>query len=143
MQVIGFNFTKISAERIKDKITAKPGTSIEFTDLEKEKVEILKDSEAIKITFKYSVDYDDSEKKDNPEGTVLFEGKIILSVLKDETKDIIKAWKKKKLPQDLNIFLFNLILRRCTPKSIFFEDEIGLPIHTPMPKLSPTQEGSN
>ena len=48
MQVIGFNFTKISAER-EDKLERYSlNTNIEFTNLEKEEVELLKDSNAIK-----------------------------------------------------------------------------------------------
>ena len=141
MQVIGFNLTKMSGEKLQEIVAARPNTSIEFTNLQKEKFELLKDSEAIKISFKYSVAYEDSErKKDTPQSNILIEGHIVLSVSKDESKEITKAWKKKKLPPNLNLHLFNLILRRCTPKAIFLEDEIALPFHTPMPRLSPKKE---
>ena len=140
MQIIGFNFTKMSAEKSKD-ITKGPNTHIEFTDLEKEKIDILKDAEAIKISFKYDLLYGDKDQeKDNLEGNISFEGKVSLSVQKDEAKKITKSWKKRKLPDDMNVFLFNLILRRCTPKAVHFQDEIGLPFHVPMPKLTPKRE---
>jgi len=138
MQVVGFNLIKISAEREKARVTSKPSTGIEFTDIEKEKVELLKDQEVVKISFKYLITYGDTEKKkQKPQGEVLFEGDIALSVTKEEAKEITKAWKKKQLPPGMNLNLFNVILRRCTPKAIFLEDEINLPFHTPMPKLSP------
>lgn len=135
MKVIGFNLTKIAAEKKQQKITAKPNTSIEFTDIEKEKVDLLKDAEALKISFLYNTSYQDQEKKEK-QGEIIFEGDIALAVSKEESKDIQKSWKKKQVPSSLNLFLFNLILRRCTPKAIMLEDEVSLPFHTPMPRLS-------
>jgi hypothetical protein len=139
MKVIGFNFTKIVAEKKQQKITAKPNTSIEFTNIDKEKVELLKDNEALKISFLYNTAYQDQDKKEK-QGEIIFEGDIILAVSKDESKDIQKSWKKKQIPSSLNLFLFNLILRRCTPKAIMLEDEISLPFHTPMPRLTSKQK---
>jgi hypothetical protein len=138
MRIIGFNLSKLSAERLSAKVSKKPATSIEFVDLKKENVDLLKDSEIIKIFFKYSVLYGEQEKE--RDGSVAIEGDVMISVAKEESKEITKSWKKKKLPGALNINLFNLILRRCTPKAIFFEDEIGLPIHTPMPRLQQKKE---
>lgn len=137
MRVVGFNLTKIAAEKTAESINEKPTTGIEFVDLVKEKTDLLKDGELIKVTFTHSINYGEEKKK---EGNVFFEGNISLSVTKDESKDIMKNWKKKKLSPSLNLSLFNLILRRCTPKAIFLEDEVGLPIHTPMPKLQPKKE---
>lgn len=137
MQVIGFHFTKVFAEKYEDKVTAKPTTSIEFIDLEKDNVDFLKDSEALKIKFKYVLSYEESAKKNKSQGEISFEGKIIISASKEESKEITNHWKNKKLPTHINLNLFNLILKRCTPKAIAFQDEISLPFHTPMPKLGP------
>ncbi len=138
MNVIGFSFTKISAEKNQAKITSPPGVSLEFTNLEKEPLDILKDAEAIKVFFKHSISYQEAEKKkEAPQGAVNFEGSIVLSVSKEEAKELFKSWKKKQLPPNINIFLFNLILKKCTPKAVFLEDEVNLPFHTPMPKFSP------
>lgn len=138
MRIIGFNLTKISAEKTTERIVKKPSTSIEFIDVKEDKTDILKEGKIIKITFKYSVLY--GEQENNKEGEVICHGDIILSVMKDESKEITKDWKKKKLPTPMNIILFNFILRRCTPKAIFLEDEVALPIHTPMPKLQQKKE---
>src|SRR3989344_4166073 len=111
MQVLGFNFTKILAEKV-SKVTKPPVTSIEFIDLEKEKVDFLKETEAVKISFKYGLLYEGNTKGEakeeqkeesegeNKEGSVLFEGNVIISVNKDELKEITKLWKKKNLPQE-------------------------------------------
>lgn len=138
MRIIGFNLTKIFAERTSDKITKKPSTSIEFIDLKEDKTDFLKEDKVLKIFFKYSINY--GEQENEKEGELIFQGNMILSVSKDESKEITKAWKNKSLPASINVTLFNFILRRCTPKAIFIEDEISLPIHTPMPKIESKKE---
>ena len=54
MQIIGFNLTKVLAERSPDFTRSAINTNIEFSNVEKEKVDLLKDAEAIKISFKFS-----------------------------------------------------------------------------------------
>ena len=138
MRVIGFNLTKASAEKVVEIVTKRPSTKIEFLELNEDKTDILKDGVIVNIAFSYSVIYDEQEK--DKEGEVIFKGNIILSVSKEESKEINKNWKKKKLPAPMNIVLFNFILKKCTPKAIFLEDEVSLPIHTPMPKLQQKKE---
>jgi hypothetical protein len=140
MQVIGFNFTKMSAEKMQ-KLIKNPSTHIEFIDLESEKIDLLKDNEAVKVFFTYDLLYGEGKdtKKEDSDAVVSFHGNISLSVSKDEFKEITNSWKDKRLPSDMNVFLFNLILRRCTPKAVHLQDEIGLPFHVPMPKLTPKQ----
>ena len=133
MRIIGFNFTKISAEKITEKITKKPSMSIEFLELKEDKIDLLKEEKIVKISFKYSLAY--GEQENDKEGEISFKGDIILSVTKEESRGIAKNWKKKQLPSPMNIILFNLILKRCTPKAVFLEDEVALPIHVPTPKL--------
>ena len=142
MRIIGFNFTKIAAEKNLETYKPNVSTNIEFLNVEKEDVNLLKDSEATRVSFKYTLSYDNAKdpesakrKIEGKSGEVIFEGKIILSLDKDESKNIYKAWKKKELPNDFKVPLFNLILRRCTSKSLSLQDEIGLPPHIPMPRL--------
>ncbi len=149
MKPIGFNFTKILAQKT---AAANKGhtktTNIEFTDITPEEIPLLKDEEAIRISFSFSIDYEDSQSSDNKESTkqknkkpsedrVLLEGIIILSGKKDEIQNITKAWKKKVLSDAIKIPIFNLILRKCSPKAIYLEDEVNLPSHLPMPQLQP------
>ena len=92
MRVLGFNFTKISADKSPD---FKPGPiniNIEFIDVKQDKVEILRDLEILNIYFRFTVDYSElsaesekkSDKRDKDEkkanfGQVLFEGAVLLS----------------------------------------------------------------
>lgn len=143
MQVIGFNLNKISAEKPDNFSKSNVNTNIEFTDLGKEDTKILSDgTKATKLSFEYSVNYEDAEeakkkKEGDTTGAVFLSGSIILATSKEETKDIEKAWKKKKLPQQLQIALYNLILKKCSPQALYFEDQLGLPLHVPIPQITP------
>ncbi|MAG59473.1 hypothetical protein CMO96_01645 [Candidatus Woesebacteria bacterium] len=137
MNVIGFNFTKMEASRSSE---FKPGftitTDIEFTDVKEHTLEVLKDNKAMVISFLYRINYMEKKKE---VATIYFEGDITLSVTNDEIKEITKQWKKKKLPNTFKIPFFNLILKRCTPKALIIEEDIGLPNHLPLPKIGPAQ----
>ena len=136
MQVIGFSFKKISAEKFQPFKKANVGNNIDFVNIEKEHIDVLKEAEAAKISFTYSLIYEDPEKKENKLAELTFQGTIVLSITKEESKEISKAWKKKQLPPPVRIALFNVILRKCTPKAIYLQDEIALPPHIPMPRLT-------
>ena len=150
MQIIGFNFTKMSVERVPD---FKPGpinTSIEIIDVQKDEIKLLKDTQAMRLTFKYSITYDEkgkgnekekkADKNDKPSAEVNFEGNIILSINKEELKNIQKSWKKKQLPPMMQIPLYNVILRKCSPRAAYLEEEINLPTHLPIPQLKPSNQ---
>ncbi len=144
MQVIGFNFTKIMAERPTESVRgATINTNIEFANIENENLPLLKDQSALKITFKFSVNYIDAgQKKETSLGNILFEGVILIATPPAVAKELLKNWKKKELTHAAQLPLFNLILRRCTLKALDLEDQVGLPTHIPLPHLSPkTDEG--
>lgn len=136
MQLIGFNLKKIHAERSQNFKRGPINTNIEFVEVEKDKVDFLKDLDAIRISFIFTVTYADPEKKDEPkQGEVLFEGDLALSATKDELKDIIKSWKKKQLPDNIRFPLINYILKKCSARALSLEDELNLPTHIPFPQV--------
>ena len=147
MQIIGFNFTKISGTKSLD---FKPGTintHIEFINVEKEKLDLFKEEEALKLSFRFIILYGEIRKDEieqpninESDADITFEGTLILSLPKEESKEIQKAWKKKNLPQTFQAPLYNFILRKCTPKAVFLEDEIGLPTHLKVPQISFSKE---
>ena len=138
MQVIGFGFNKISAEKKQDfQARSEVNTNIEFTGMEKEKITLLEqDKEPIRITFKYTITYDNKEKKKDQQASINFDGYIILSTEKNEIKDIMKFWKKKEIPTGFKVPLFNIILHRCTAKALMLEQDINIPSHYPLPRLT-------
>ena len=137
MNLLGFNFTKISAEKDLKFDYSDIKTNIEFTNIEKDEIPFLKDAEAIKVFFKFTVEYNkkiEKEEKKEVQGKLVFEGIVLLSSEKDESKEIIKSWKNKELPQKIKTPLFNLILKKCSIKAVSLEEDLDLPTHFPFPR---------
>jgi hypothetical protein len=135
MQIIGFNLTKISVQReekIEGKLEIKQNIGID--DVSEENIPITKD-DAIKIKFTFSVDYNEGKF-----AKVEFKGHIIVLPEKQELKDFLKSWKDKQVPEGIRTPLFNFIMSKCNIKALSLEDEMNLPLHVPMPKLSAQPE---
>ena len=145
MQVIGFNLTKIHGERFPHFSKAGINNNLEFVNVEKDKVDILKELEALKISFKYSLLYGDIEKPENTkqedkQGEICFEGNLILSAASEEAKDFHKMWKKKEVPKSSVAPLYNFILRRCSTKAINLQEDLGLPSpYLKVPQIQPKE----
>lgn len=128
MKIIGFNFTKIHGNRSLDfKPSTSINTNIEVIDIEKAQIEVIKDIESLKLTFKFSLMYKEDEKKDSKQAEISFEGAVLMAVDAQETKEILKSWKKKEVPQIVRPALFNYILQKCSVKALSIEEDLNLP----------------
>jgi hypothetical protein len=137
MNIVGFNFLKISADRdSKIKSIDNISTSIDVIELTKESVPFLKESDGLKITFKYVIDYDPRYAQ------ILFEGALMVSADPEMVKETLKQWKKKQLTAEFKIPLFNTIMSKCNLKALNLEEEMGLPLHIKFPHFS-TQTQQN
>lgn len=143
MQIIGFNFTKLAAEHPGKLSTPYDiNTNIEFLDVIPQPTELLKDSQALRVDFKFIISYSShsSDKKTSePLAKVEINGNSIVAAQKDETDEFQKNWKKKNHTDLAKINLFNFIIRRCTPKALELEEDVGLPLHIPLPKVAAKQ----
>ena len=131
MKIIGFKIKKVSAERksdIKGKLEIKSGLNID--DITKEEIQIS-EKPSMKFDFSYTVDYSPDIAK------IEINGSIIALDDSNESKEILKDWKKKKFNHAIKLPLFNFIMDKCNLKALQLEEEIGLPFHIPMPKLAP------
>ena len=134
MKIIGFNLLKISSEKKENlKGELKISQNINIEEITKEKISISKD-EALKIKFQFTIDYGEDFAK------IEFKGNILLLPEKEEFKKILKKWKDKKLEDEFRMPLFNFIMAKCTIKALNLEDELSLPPHIQMPRISPKQE---
>lgn len=133
MRIIGFNFTKISIERLTDtgpEGELKIGTQIDVPEIKEIKSDILKTKEEILAAkFTYEVNYDPNFAK------VGLEGRILIALNPKIAKDVLKQWKKKKIPEDFRILLFNVILKKSSLKALDLEEELNLPLHIPLPSF--------
>lgn len=132
MRLIGFNFTKLNAERLPNSPESiKFNTKINISSIEPLKSDLLKvKDELIKVDFIYSVLYEPDFAK------LELSGNILLSVEPKIAREVLRGWKDKKTSEDFRIFIFNIILRKSNIKALQLEDELGLPPHIPLPSLN-------
>ena len=142
MKLLNIFFNSISGQRNEAIKSYNTNITIDYLEIEKEKIEILKETDAIKISFKLAIEYSGKDKEKEKAGHVFFEGKIILSANKDESKEIMKYWKKKEVPAALKATLFNALIKKCTPKALLLEEELNLPFHASIPQLRPQPQPS-
>ena len=131
MKLVGFNFTKISAEREKNlKENLSFNTKIDISSIEPFKSDFFKTKEDIfSIDFIYTISYNQDLAK------IEIKGNILLSADQKIVKEIIKNWKDKKISDDFRIFFFNLVLKKANIKALQLEEELNLPTHIPLPSI--------
>ena len=130
MRIIGFNLTKILAERQEeDGQGIRVDQNIDIKDIKEEKIPIT-NNKALKIKFTLTVTY----SKDF--GKIEFEGSIMTLPDEGEFKSIMDSWKDKKIPENMRLGIFNFIMVKCNIKALYLEDEMGMPLHVPMPRLT-------
>ncbi len=133
MRIIGFTLQKISIERKKDikgKLEIKSDMHIE--DVEKENIDIAGD--ILKFSYIYQINYEPSYAE------IIFKGTVLVVPDKSEDiKKVLKEWKKKKMPDEIRVFLFNFIMAKCNLKALQLEEDLALPPHIPLPRITPQQ----
>ncbi len=131
MKIIGFNLSKISAEK-KEKSPEKLqiNQNIDIQDIGKEKI-LISQNDILIVKFKFSIDYSENFAK------VEFSGAVLIMPEKAELKEILNSWKDKKIQDNVRTPLFNFIMSKCNIKALNLEDELGLPFHMPMPRINP------
>tara|TARA_Y100000034_G_C6694823_1_gene306115 strand:+ start:128 stop:529 length:402 start_codon:yes stop_codon:yes gene_type:complete len=131
MKVIGFNFKKISAEKTSDNFKdLKINTNINVLNIKQIKSEVFQSKEElVELEFDYSIDYNPNIAK------ISLSGVILIMVDSKIVKDFIKQWKKKKIPDEYKVLIFNIILKKSNLKGMQLEDELNLPLHIPLPSV--------
>lgn len=130
MKIIGFTVSKISGEKkklIQEKLEIK--SNIDIKDIQKQKINIS-ENPGLKIDFEFKVDYDPKV------ANILIGGSIIVLDDDKQSEDILKNWKKKKFEHPIKLPLFNFIMEKCNLKSLQLEEDLALPFHIPLPKLT-------
>lgn len=139
MKLMGFNFTKIHAEKKEAQIQKiNINTNIDISDIHKVKSDILKTKEEIiAVGFDYSINYDPGYAK------IDFAGVVLVSLEQKESEEVIKMWKEKQIPENFKVSIFNVILKKSSLRSLQLEEELNLPTHVPMPSLKVNSQVSS
>jgi len=130
MRLIDFHFEKINGEKGEEQIKEfKLQSNIDLKEVKSIKDKKSKiEGDILDIKFGYSVKYSEFAK-------IELEGKLILRAEEDESKEILKNWKDKKLPDNFKLAIFNIILAKSNVRALQMEDELKLPYHISLPKL--------
>src|SRR3989344_6934149 len=135
MQLIGFNFTKISGKReLEQKDKLKINYNIEILDITKENIPLIKEDNILRFSFKYTISYDPKY------ALIEFEGFILVALEQGKIKAILKEWKKKKVTEEVRITLFNIVMTKCNIKALQLAEDLSLPPHIPLPRLAPQSQ---
>lgn len=123
MPAVGMNLKLINASRTGE-ITGPVNVSNKTKIKEVRKTELPSlNQEGLSITFVFYVDYKQEEKS---MATIEIEGDVFF--LGEEEKGIMESWEKnKKIPDEINIDVLNLVLRKCLTKSLVLAEDLQLP----------------
>ena len=133
MTIVGFNFTKINAEKKKTtsgKINI--SSNVTVNTIEESKLNFgNKNQKPLIFKFEFSCKYEPDV------GEILLEGEVISLENEKAAKEVIKLWKKdkKKVPSEIMQPVFNTILTRSNIEAIIISRDMGLPTPIPLPKI--------
>ncbi|MBL7054856.1 hypothetical protein ISS05_03800 [Candidatus Woesearchaeota archaeon] len=132
MTIVGFDFTKINAEKtgpVKGKININNNVTIK--NVEEQNLNLGKEKQnALKFVFEFIAKYDPDF------GSIKLEGHLIYMAEQKKIKELLDGWKKdKKLSKDISTVVLNTILTKCNVQSLILSQNINLPPPIPMPKV--------
>lgn len=132
MKVIGFNFTKLNIDKKSDdfKGLKVDSPNINISEIKQIKTPLFETKEDVfEIRFNYDIKY-------TPDvAHVSLGGILVVVVDKNTSKELVKRWKDKKLPDEYKLLIFNVILKKANLKAMQLEDEVNLPLHIPLPSI--------
>jgi hypothetical protein len=132
--IIGYNFDKIEANKVKE-ISGKLDitSSVKIISVEEKEIEILNKKRVLEVEFEFLVEYKEDFGSIRMFGKLLYDGKNI--------KEGLKMWKKdQRLPEDIDIEIKNFLFKKCLTLAIILADELRLPSPLPFPIVVPTKK---
>ena len=136
MAVVGFNFTKVNAEKkqpAKGKISINNNVTVK--NVEEINLAIGKDQKGLKFSFEFIAKYDPEVANINLDGEVVYMAKA------DEAKEILTKWKKeKKIAPGVMGKVLNTALAKCNIQALILSNDLNLPAPIPLPKVGVKKE---
>jgi hypothetical protein len=134
MAIVGFNFTKMHADRLKSvegKIDIRNNVAIK--DVSRVSLTLGSSKEpALKFEFEFTSEY-------SPDvGNVTLNGDVTYIADEKKVQEVVKEWKKdKRIQKDLMTNIINHVLLKCNVQALLLSKDINLPPPIPLPKLKP------
>lgn len=129
MTIIGFNFTKLSAEK-ENPVQGKISINRSCNPTGVKEVDLGSGQKGLRYTFDFSCEY-------NPDiATLAFSGNLTEMISDDETEKILAQWgKDKTMPVDSLERVMNAILNRCHIEALIIAKELNIPPPFNLPKV--------
>lgn len=131
MAVIGFNFTKMSAEKkgvLKGEI--KVSNTFTIKDVSEAKLDLggkTKKQSGLRYSFEFVTTYAPNM------GSISLAGDVVDMLDNKDVQAILKEWKDtKKLPDEKTLGVYNTALGKCSVQVIIISKEMGLPLPIPL-----------
>lgn len=135
MAIVGFNFTKINAEKTGD-ISGKISINNNIMIVDAKEVDVSlgdSDNKGLLLKFKYICQYEPKV------GNISLEGDVVTLEKSDMVKKCVDSWKKdKKIDPSISAQVLSHVLSKSTVESIILTRDLGLPAPIPMPKIQDT-----
>ena len=134
MRLAGFNFDKISVERLGGTMKdVKISSNIEIVGIKELEAKLIDvGGKLLTVTFSYGLNYDPNFAK------VEFKGTMIVSLEEKIAKEILEKWEKKETVKDFKLAVLNVIFKKCNVRALQLEEELNLPLHLSLASLKPS-----
>lgn len=137
MPIIGFNFTKIQAERGPATGNYTVKSDLKLTSVEKQDLHLGKSDDVLKFAFDYISNYHDA-------GSILLSGYLLYLDDPARVEEVLHEWKQKRqLPKDLLGVILNNILFRANIQAVQISQQINLPPPFKLPRVVPKDTGDS
>lgn len=131
MAIIGFNFTKIAAQKLSNKTgKVQVNNNIAIKNIEQSKFSGDEKRSAVRVVFRYDGVYEPKIAH------MQFEGDVLLMMEKKEAEELVKGWEEKKAPVQSLSGAMNHVLERCTIEGVILARDMNLPSPVPLPKVN-------
>ncbi len=140
MAIVGFNFTKIEAERLeaaKGKINV--SNNVTISKVEEKNLALGNDKQKVlAFTFEFTSNYEPKV------GQIKLTGETLFMDDSKKAKEVLDGWKKeKKLPKEIMTGIINAILGKCNIQSLILSEQVNLPAPIPLPRVQSAQQQSS
>lgn len=132
--IVGFEINKINVERKKSEIkgVVKVKHNLNINSVKERDIVAFKDKKkGIDFEFLFAIDYEPDFGRINLYGSLMYTDND------KKIKEVVDSWSKnKKIPHDVSVEVLNAILSRCNIKALELAEDVDLPSHIPLPRIS-------
>ena len=135
--IVGFGFTKVGVERHPTQTPVQKVRVVNDVDIKdvRETPLPVNNRKAVSVDFEFIIKYEPNVAQISIAGSVLYMGDDA------KVKATIEGWKKtKKLDKDVSVEILNMVLAKCNIKALELSQDVNLPTHLPLPRVTPPKE---